>query len=302
MIVLVTGATGLVGKEVVSLLLQHNYTVHFLTTSKSKIKQTENFKGFYWNPKKNEIDLNCFNGVEAIIHLAGSTIAKRWTKSYKEEIITSRVDSANLLFQSLKKNPNQVKQIISASAIGIYPDSLTNYYTEDFTDFNDTYLSKVVQHWESSINQFEQIGLLTSKIRIGLVLAKNGGALPQLIKPLQYGLGSIFGSGKQIQSWIHIQDLARLFQFVLENKLQGNYNAVAPNPVSHRDLMFALAQKLNKPLYFPNIPKFVMKLVLGEMHTLLFESQMVSSKNIENKGFVFKYEDIENALSDLLLK
>jgi len=300
--VLVTGATGLVGKQVVKILHDKGITIHFLTTSANKVISKTNSKGFYWNPKSGEIDENCLSGVDAIIHLAGASIAKRWTNAYKEEIVESRILSSNLLFQTLKNHPNQVKQIVSASAIGIYPSNFSKTYTEDYTDFDDSFLSNVVVKWEESVDQFARIGLQVCKLRIGLVLATKGGALPAMIKPVKFGLGSIFGSGKQWQSWIHIKDLARLFVFSIENNWTGTFNAVAPNPVTHREFMFALAREMKKPLFFPNTPKIIMNLILGEMHVLLFDSQKVSSQKVQNAGFDFTFSNINSALSNLLQK
>lgn len=300
--VLVTGATGLVGKQVVKILHDKGITIHFLTTSANKVISKTNSKGFYWNPKSGEIDENCLSGVDAIIHLAGASIAKRWTNAYKEEIVESRILSSNLLFQTLKNHPNQVKQIVSASAIGIYPSNFSKTYTEDYTDFDDSFLSNVVVKWEESVDQFARIGLQVCKLRIGLVLATKGGALPAMIKPVKFGLGSIFGSGKQWQSWIHIKDLARLFVFSIENNWTGTFNAVAPNPVTHREFMFALAREMKKPLFFPNTPKIIMNLILGEMHVLLFDSQKVSSQKIQNAGFDFTFSNINSALLNLLQK
>ena len=145
--VLITGATGLVGKEIVKILQEKGIAIHFLSTSPQKVTAKSNIKGFYWNPKTGEIDENCLTGVDAVIHLAGATIAKRWTNAYKQEIVESRIMSSNLLFQTLKNHPNQVKQIVSASAIGIYPSSYDVIYEENFSNFEDTFLSNVVVKW-----------------------------------------------------------------------------------------------------------------------------------------------------------
>ncbi|MCF7561506.1 TIGR01777 family oxidoreductase [Sabulilitoribacter multivorans] len=298
--VLITGATGLIGDEIVKQCHKKDIKVNYLTTSKSKILQKENYMGFYWNPKSQEIDKNCFKGVEAIIHLAGATVSKRWTNSYKKEILNSRIETTRLLVNSLKGEQHTIKQIISASAIGIYPDSLTNYYDQSFNTYSNSFLGNVVKTWEREVDQFSKLGISVSKIRIGLVLSNKGGALQEMVKPIKMGLGAAFGSGKQWQSWIHIKDLARLFIYVLKHNLGDVYNGVAPNPVTNQELTKTIASVLNKPLFLPNIPKFFMKLVLGEMHTLLFESQRVSCKKIENKGFHFKYHHLQPALEDLL--
>ena len=297
--VLITGATGLIGSEIVKLCNKKDIKVNYLTTSKSKIVQKENYQGFYWNPKSNEIDKNCFKNVDAIIHLAGATVSKRWTKSYKKEILNSRLETTALLIDSLKGETHTIKQVVSASAIGIYPDSLINYYDQSFNETSDSFLGEVVKAWEKAVDGFSELDINVSKVRIGLVLAENGGALQEMVKPIKLGAGAAFGTGKQWQSWVHIHDLANLFLYVLQKNLSGVYNGVAPNPVSNQELTKTIATVLKKPLFLPNIPKFFMKLVLGEMHTILFDSQRVSSKKIEDKGFYFKYHQ-EPALEDLL--
>lgn len=298
--ILITGATGLIGQEIVKQCHARNIDVSYLTTSKSKIATTNNYRGFYWNPKKNEIDLHCFDDVEAIIHLAGATISKRWTRAYKKEIVSSRVLSAQVLVNSLSNCQHQVKQVVSASAIGIYPDSQTNYYDETFNDFDDSFLSKVVQQWEQAVDGFSELNIKVSKIRTGLVLSNKGGALPQIVKPMKFGLGAAFGSGKQWQSWIHVYDLANLFLYILKYRLEGVFNGVSPNVVNNQEFTKTTALVLESPLFLPNIPKAVMKLILGDMHTLLFLSQRVSSKKTEDKGFQFKFHHLQPALVDLL--
>lgn len=298
--VLITGATGLIGKSIVKCCHKHQIDVHYLTTSISKIEHSETYRGFYWNPANKELDVACFNGVDAIIHLAGATISKRWTTDYKNEILNSRVESTQLLIDSLKNEPHTVKQVISASGIGVYPDSLTHYYDETSTETDHAFLRDVVTKWEQSVDGFSALNIKVSKVRTGLVLSEKGGALPIMIKPIKLGLGAAFGIGEQWQSWIHIEDLTHMYLYILRHELEGVYNGVAPNPVTNKELVKAIAKTLDKPLFLPNIPKFVMNLVLGEMHVLLFESQRVSSKKIENNGFHFKYNYLKRALTDLL--
>jgi uncharacterized protein (TIGR01777 family) len=299
--VLITGATGLIGKEIVKQCHNKGIIVHYLTTSKSKLDNTENYKGFYWDPTHGEIDHECFVGVDTVINLVGASISKRWTKSYKKEIIESRTKTAELLQHAIRYNDYKIKHIISASAIGIYPSSLTNYYDEDYTAVSPTFLGKVVQEWETAIDGFKSLGCKVAKIRIGLVLAKTGGALPELAKPIRLGAGASFGSGEQWQSWIHIKDLAGIFMHALNAGLEGVYNGVAPNAVTNKELTELTANVLQKPLILPNISKFVMKLVLGDMHILLFESQRVSCQKIENTGYYFQFANLRPALEDLLL-
>lgn len=300
MTILVTGATGLIGQELVGLLLQNGHTVHYLSTSRTKLVSNSSYKGYYWNPKTAEIDVAAFTDVDVIVHLAGANVAQRWTTDYKEEIIQSRILSTQLLFKTLQQITHKVTQIVAASAIGIYPNSLSSIYHETDLDIDDSFLGNVVKRWESEVSQFEKLEMVVTKIRIGIVLAKDGGALKEMAKPIRMGLGAAFGSGQHYQSWIHIHDLAAIFYFVIQNKLAGVYNGVSPYPVTNEDLTKAIARTIEKPLFLPNIPQFVMKLLLGEMHEILFSSQHVSSRKLLDENFQFKYASLDKALAELL--
>lgn len=242
------------------------------------------------------------NGVSVVINLAGSSIAKRWTKSYKNEIVESRVLSLQMLYQLLKKNKgHQVRQLVTASAIGIYPHSYTHYYTEDEKIQETDFLSEVVIKWEEAAQAFNQLGISVAVLRIGLVLSMKGGAMPALVAPVKKGVGATFGSGEQWQSWIHIEDLISLFEHLVEKHLYGVYNAVAPNPVTHKKMLHEIASRLHKPLWLPAIPKSIMKLLLGEMATLLYDSQRVCAKKVEDSHFIYTYPNLGLALDNLLL-
>jgi uncharacterized protein len=298
--VLITGATGLVGTELVSLLLKKGISVHYLTTSKNKIADQLNYKGFYWNPNQGIIDINCFINVDAIIHLAGASISKRWTNAYKQEIIESRILSSNTLFKALKENPNQVKQIVSASGTAIYPNSTTEIYTEKSHAMDTSFLGNVVAKWEESVDKFQILNIKVCKLRTGIVLSQKGGALLEMLKPIKLGVGSAFGTGKQMQSWIHLHDLANMYYYAIAHSWEGIYNAVSPNPISNSDLTKAIAKTLHKPLFMPNIPQFLMKLLLGEMHVLLFSDLKLSPQKAIDTGFKFEYPTIDKALSNIL--
>ncbi len=295
--ILITGATGLVGQVIVKELKNKGIPINYLSTSKEKIVSEETFQGFYWDPANGEMDIAALDGVTGIINLAGATISKKWTASYKELVLQSRIDSLRTLklgIQNLKNH--DIQALVSASAIGIYPNSLTTLYEEHETKVDDSFLGEVVEAWEKEIDSFSTFDFKVSKIRIGLVLSDQGGALPKMAQPINNYVGAAFGSGQQWQSWIHINDLARMFLFVLENGLEGTFNGVAPNPVTNGKLTKELAKVLKKPLVLPNVPKVMMELLLGEMSYLLFASQRVSSKRIEKKGFSFEFRNICHAL------
>ncbi len=298
--VLITGATGLIGSELVKQCQEAGIAVNYLTTRRDKIEDSENYKGFYWNPEIGEIDKKAFEGTTAIINLVGASISNRWTQKYRRTIIDSRLQPTDLIYKTLQEIDHDIIHFISASGINIYPNSKTKLYTEENEEVGDTFLAKVVVAWEEAASKFKDLGMEVTKVRTGMVLAKNDGALPKLVKPIKYGVGAPLGSGSQWQSWIHLADIAGIYLFILENQLEGKYNAVAPNPVQNKKMTKLIAAQLDSPLWLPNIPGFALKLALGEMAELVLEGQLVSCKKIQELGYSFKYHDVESALRDLL--
>lgn len=298
--ILITGATGLIGSKILGICQERNIEVNYLTTRSSKINLGKNCRGFYWNPKEKVIDPACLTGVDAIINLAGANLFRRWTKSYKKKLLESRTASLELLFTALKENENQVNQLVSASAIGIYPSSYQKIYNEDAEMDKVSFLGKLVREWETSADRFSSLGIDVAKIRTGMVLAKKGGALPIFKLTTNSFLGSALGTGKQWYSWIHIDDIARLFLFAVTHNLDGVYNAVAPNPVTNEELVHAVAAHLDKAVWLPKIPAFALRAVLGQMGEIALSSQLVESKKIEEMGFQFYYTNMNKALEDLL--
>lgn len=283
--------------------MEKNIAVNYLTRRREKLGGATDCSGYYWNPSKGEIDTDCFEGVTAIINLAGAPIAQKWTKANKEEILNSRVQSLKTIRNGIEeRGTDSIRSLISASAIGIYPDSLTTFYTEDEREKATGFAGSVVASWEQELNGFESLIQKIAVVRIGLVLSDNGGALVKMAKPVRFGAGAAFGTGEQWQSWIHIRDLSRIFLFIIEKDLKGIYNGVAPNPITQNKLIKELAKTLNKPLILPNIPKGVLRIFFGEMSQILTSSQRVCSKKIESKGFVFKYLNICRALEEIYLK
>ena len=303
--ILITGATGLVGRSLVALCRQEGIEVHYLTTSKQKIVSESSYQGFYWNPSTGEIDIKAFQGVDAIIHLAGASIAQRWTKSNKQGIKDSRIKSANLIYESLERfrergNPHTIKHIISASAIGCYPSSQTKYYDEDYDGYATGFLGEVVNEWEAAISKFEKLEIQTTLVRTGVILDNEEGALPKILQPIKMCVGAPISSGQQWQSWIHVDDISRMYLHLIKNQLGGVYNGVAPNPVTNEKLTKVSAQMIKKPLVLPNIPALVLKMILGEMSAITLESQKVCADKIMDSGFAFNYPTLENALSNIL--
>lgn len=298
--VLITGATGLVGSHLSELFKRNAIDVNYLTTSKSKIEKLPGYQGYYWDPLEGKIDETSLKNVDAIIHLAGANIAKRWTDSYKKEIIESRTRSADLLYATLKNTPYKIPKFISASGINRYPDSLHKLYTEEEMGVDSSFLGEVVEVWEAAANQFQNLGMDVAIVRTGLVLAKEGGALPKMKLPASLNAAAALGSGDQWQSWIHIDDLTGIYKHILDRNLTGIFNAVAPNPVKNKELMDQLAGQLGKLAWLPNVPAVALKLAMGEMASVVLSSQLVSSEKIEKSGYVFKYKNLKKALQDLI--
>ena len=298
--ILITGATGLIGKKLTSDLLSKGYSVNYLTTRNSQIKYSNKINGYYWNPEKEIIDLECFKDVDTIINLAGSNIAKRWSRSNKLKILKSRTQSLNLLKDSILKNNLNIKKIISASAIGIYPSSFDRVYTENTNLISSSFLGKVVREWELAVNSFNDLKIEIAIVRLGLVLSKDAGILSKSLFPIKFGVGSFFGSGMQWQSWIHIQDISNIFCHILKNDLVGIFNGTSPNPITNKDFTIKLSKFLNRPLIFPNLPKWLMSLILGEMHIIIFESQNITCDRLNKTKFKFKFDDFDHAIADLL--
>lgn len=297
--ILVTGATGFIGTALCSHLLNHNHSVHYLVTNSKDIKDKENYKGFLWNPEKNEIDLNSLDQVDAIVNLAGHTINCAWTEENKKKIHDSRINCSNTLFKALKDNQNQVKSIVNASAIGIYPLSETTVYTEHSTDFGNDFLAEVCKDWEAANLRFESLGINTVITRFGLILSKDNGVLHELAKVVSKGLGANLGNGEQWMSWIHFNDVIEIIYQLLKNQQGGIFNIVAPNAVKQHQFLKLLAAQLNKPLWLPNIPEFVIKFGLGKRSALVLSSQHVQSVKLPEIGYKFMFTDLASTLKDL---
>ena len=303
--ILITGATGNIGKYLVDKLHSLNYELFFFTTSFNKLNFFKNkATGYYWNPSKNIIDLDLLCKIDYIVNLSGASIAKPWTSSYKRKIFNSRILTTNFLFNKINsiKSKTQLKKIISASAIGIYKDSLTEFYKEKNIQIPDNFIQNLVHEWEKSVEQFNEIDIDVCKLRIGLVLMQKSGLLKPIELFSKLNLGIVFGNGNQIQSWIHIEDLTSIIVFTIEKKLTGIYNCVAPNPVDQKTLNREVLLFLTSKHYIFYIPKKITRFLMSEMSVLVLDSQNVSSQKIEKNGYKFKYKMINSAIKSLYEK
>lgn len=292
--VLITGGTGLVGGMLTSILQSRGYKVGILTRSK---KGRPGIKEFLWNVKDMHIDHEALAWADHIIHLAGENVGQRWTKAVKDRILTSRINSTKLLYEELRGDYD-IKSFVSASAIGYYGDSQDKEVNEK-SPKGSGFLADVVQKWESAVEEVKPYVDRLVKLRIGIVLTSDGGALEKMVLPVRLGLGSPLGSGQQWMSWIDVMDLCNMFVYALENPIKGTYNAVAPEPVTNKTMTKALGRQLNRPVFLPNVPEFVLKLALGEMSWIALTGSKVSCAAIQEEGFKFEFETLEKSLGHL---
>lgn len=297
--ILITGGTGVIGTRLTELLQQAGYSVSYLSRSAGK---PNGIKTFIWEPAKGQMDEDALLDADYIINLSGAGVFDhKWNKEYKEEILASRVNATHLIYEKLKAKRKSPKAFITASAIGIYgADTGLNVNTEE-SPAGDDFLSQVCKQWEVAANYMESLGIRTVKIRVGIVLSRKGGALEMLEATVKRGAGSALGSGKQIVSWIHIDDLCHLFIKALkDDSMSGVYNGVAPNPVTNEELTKTLGEVLHKPIILPNVPSFALKLMLGaERAESVLGSSKVSAEKALKTGFKFEFGQLKPALTDL---
>lgn len=295
--ILISGGSGLVGTEIATLFQKNDHEVAIL----SRNPKNQKLRSFYWNVEDFEIDEEAIEFADVIIHLAGENIStKSWTSEQKEKIISSRTQSTQLLFDTVKRKSKKLDAFISASAIGYYGTFTSDRIFKEEDVAGDDFLAETVKLWEASVQQFSLLNIPTALLRIGVVMSETGGALVKMLNPVKLGFGAALGSGEQWVPWIELKDLARLFYFVLHQKLINQtpqkaliYNAVAPNHVTNRQLMKSLAKAKKKPFFMPTVPAFVFKLLYGEMSSILLEGSRVSSEKILEEGYEFNVTEIK---------
>jgi uncharacterized protein (TIGR01777 family) len=300
----ITGGTGTVGTHVAAMLINNGHQVTILSRNPPTGNTKPGYTYALWNAEKQECDTNALQQLDAVIHLAGEPVAgKRWSAAQKEKIASSRVIGTRFLVDQLRQHAPNCKTMIAASAIGFYgPDSAPPVaFTEDAPAHND-FLGTICQQWEAEEHKADDF-MRTVIIRIGLVMATEAGAFKEFVTPLSLGVMPILGSGRQVASWIHITDLARLMLFALDNSnMRGPYNAVAPHPVSNKELMKTVA-RIKGGFHIPApAPSFLLQLMLGEMSIEVLKSCTVSAAKTLGTGFSYTYPDIDSAVKELLKK
>ncbi len=295
--VLITGGSGTIGTKLSALLVEKGYAVRHLSRSPTG---KEKYPSFKWDLKKQYIDPKALENVDHLIHLAGSGIAdKRWTDDRKKDLISSRVDSMNLLHQKFADKGTKLKTVVSSSGINYYGFAESEkIFTEKDPPGND-FLSDVCIKWENAALQFKS----TSRVvlmRTAIVLSPKGGALEKLAQPIRFFVGSPLGSGKQWMPWIHLDDICGMYVHALESNIEGPINAVAPESKTNKEFTQLVAKTLRKPLLMPNIPAFALKLALGELSVVLLNGNRADCGKIVESGFTFNFPTLEEALQNLL--
>lgn len=294
--VLITGGTGLIGKRLSQMLLSKGYEVAFLSRKKANITLVQVYE---WDIEKGYIEEGALDNVHFLVHLAGTNVAEgRWTEERKKDILSSRTDSIKLIAQKLAARPVKPVAFVSASGISYYGQDTGDQRNTEFTPAGNDFLSHVSVEWEKAADEVAALGIRTVKLRTGIVISKEGGAIPKIALPARFGVGAPLGSGKQWISWIHLDDMCQMYIDALENEVwQGAYNAVAAPPVTNEGFTDAICKVLNRPQWFPNVPAFALKLVFGEMAAVVLGGNYVVNERVRKEtGFKYRFPDLETAL------
>lgn len=294
---LVTGGSGLVGCRLTKMLMERGYKVLWLSREKDLESDPPRYS---WDYRNRKIDRKAVEQADVIIHLAGANLGEgRWSEDRKKEIVASRVDTAGLLFDTLQESEHQIEAFISASAIGYYGAAVSdNVFTEEEQPREHDFLSDTCRQWEEAAFRFNTLpGVRTVALRTGFVVDRESEAFKKMVLPTRLGVGSPLGSGRQYLSWIHLEDLCRLYiRAIEEPTMEGVYNAVAPEEITNADFMHTLAKEMHRPFFFPAVPSFVMRLVMGEAADLVLGGSSISAQKILDSGFRFRYEHAEEAI------
>ena len=300
---LITGGTGLIGKRLTEYLVNKGHSVHILSRKNNLNSDTDYIKYFIWDPSKLEIDTKCIDNVDVIINLAGKNVFSFWNNKTKKEILQSRLNSIMTLVKLLKENKNTVKQFISSSATGIYANNSNEIQDEYSETISHSFLSDIVMKWEKKVDELNKLNVIVTKVRIGIVLSINGGFLEKQILFNKLRFRPLIDRGKQNISWIHIDDLVRIFYFLVKNSLGGVYNATSPIFSTNMELTNKI-EKLRKiylinisiPSFFASIPFKILGIGDFFKEVVMFNSKVIPKKLLD-KGFVFKFESLKKIMT-----
>jgi len=297
--VLITGGTGLVGRQLSKRLQEKGYEVAILSRTES---QNSELPTYTWDLERKFIEDGALDGVDYIVHLAGENIgSRRWTAKRKQQLLDSRIKSAELIFETLNKQNSKINAFITASAIGYYGAiSKDDVFDESSTPHHD-FLGQTCYKWEQAADKYSNLGIRSVKIRTGLILSRHGGILHRISIPVRLGIGSPLGNGNQYMPWIHMDDLCNIYLYAIENKrMLGAYNAVAPDHISNKEFIKRIARRYKRPLWFPNVPASFIRLIFGEMSVMLLSGSRISSDKILSAGYKFKHPGFDGALEHLM--
>lgn len=296
--VLITGGTGTIGKVLAKKLSQKGYEINILSRKTNKLAP---YNQYTWSVNENLIEETALENVDYIIHLAGTNISdKRWSKTQKSAIETSRINSTKLIFNTCRRINSWPKAFISSSAIGYYGTFNSEQILNETSEPGKDYLANVCVNWEKASELFAEMKVRTVLIRTGVVLDKSNGAYQKISKPAKLGLASVLGKGNQFVPWIHIDDIVNIYIKAIEDdKMVGPYNGVAPQHITNKELTKEIAGSLKKPMFLPNIPSLIIKMAYGQMSDILLKGSRISSHKLQEAGFRFIYENIKEALAQL---
>src|SRR5690554_1082010 len=295
-IILVAGGSGFIGSHIIN-TYKHMYTFRILTRSKQST--IHDCDAFHWNPEKGTYDEAAFKDVTTIINLSGENIStKRWSRSQKKKILSSRTTPLLTLYNACKRNESSVKQLISSSAIGFYGSAFSNNVYNEDSHQGDDFLASVCVQWEEHAKRFQELHINTTIIRTGVVFDANTGAFPQMIKTLPLSFVVVPGNGKQYVPWIHISDLAALYMYTIQKNLHGTFNAVAQTNTQYIDIVCSV-KKITGCIAF-HIPQIILRILLGEMSVIISKGNKISNKKIKSHGFSFTYSNLHTTLELLM--
>ncbi|EKN68303.1 TIGR01777 family oxidoreductase [Schinkia azotoformans] len=294
--IIIFGGSGFIGKHLTSYLIEKGNEVVLVSRSERQ-SQDSLVRYVTWSELQENIE--SLEEADAFVNLSGETINQYWTPKAKTRILESRINSTKKVAYFVQKLKSKPKVVINSSAVGIYGMSDSDEYDEDSPLSNNDFLARIVYEWERAADTIEQYTRLV-KLRLGVVLGIDGGALPKMLLPYKLFVGGRFGSGKQWLSWIHIEDLVRLIEFCVTNeKINGPVNATAPSPVTNDEFGRAISSVMGKPHFF-HVPSLILRVMLGEMSQMVLNGQKVIPKRAVGSGFTFTYPTIDLAIKDLL--
>jgi uncharacterized protein (TIGR01777 family) len=301
--IILAGCTGFIGQALIQALLSNGHSLWLLTRSPEKASREwgDQVKFLKWDAGSSGDWMREFDGADAVINLTGESIAgKKWTAEQKKKIVASRVDSTKVIAEAILKSKNKPAVFINASAVGYYGNVNSGDVTEDTIPTEKSFLADTCTQWENEAKRADVEGVRVIRLRIGIVLEKNGGALAKMIPPFKFFIGGPLGSGKQWMPWIHRDDIIGLIQFVLAHEeVSGAVNATAPHPVTMKEFCQKLGAALHRPCWAP-VPAVALKILLGEMAEMLLGGQKAVPKKLLQAGYAFKYPHLEDALREII--